>query len=846
FVSVVAIGICFYIFAWTCLTLGIGNEGKWLWYCLRAFGWMFFAITNTSYWTFVDQFYHIRDSKRLFSLFSSSIFIGLAATGAIMNTGFFEFREICILIIALLVATLFWVSRTLKNIDPLNAEQDMDLSPVGSNLTFRDMLREILRSKFALFLMALNFTNYISLVLSEYNYMSAFEAHFGGGFDMPMPNEEDAPLTIFLGKCIATVSIFNLFFGLFVYSRLIRRFGLGAMLAITPTILLSMYTGWSFADSLIFPLMAFWVCEGTLYIVDDSNFNLLLNGVPTKMKYKVRLFIESFFEPTGTLVSAILLSIPYFSPKVVGFIFAAILLCVGLILRSLYPKALYSNLMANAIHFERSPKEWLPSLTKKERKASESRLLAILKMGDPAALEFAIEGLIDFEDVSLIDKLLELLNESSTDAKKIFLKKLTNSAIARDPRIVDQLLSWDQGDADSEWRSVLHLYLASEGLLSPQKALNDLKSNDYRLIGAALIALKKSSAFATPQMTTELRALAADHLQSLLASEDEEALLVGLEVLAVDGAPEDVNLFLPYLNHTAPAIQRKAAEGIARIASSRSSRYAPTLLTHLELNSDREFRINLLKAIEKFRDASLTTDLIDVSRHLRPNERRMIEKTLIDNGLRSVPTLIKITKNSELPDRCRLLAGKILGRLAPAQLHAQLKSILKKESQRALFYFYHFHTLEKSYPNIDLETVKGALMSGYHSVMDFVIQLLSVAGEIEDSELLSRAMRSKNAKFRGQVIETLERTLEPKLFRVLQPVVDDWPIEEKLRFYTNGHLTLEELLEVLSQSPSLCDQIASFAMASQLNMNGWRKKLKEKMQSNEEIFNHFAYELLET
>ncbi|MFV0339737.1 MAG: hypothetical protein ACK5MA_03775, partial [Parachlamydiaceae bacterium] len=40
FVSVVAIGICFYIFAWTCLTLGIGNEGKWLWYCLRAFGWM--------------------------------------------------------------------------------------------------------------------------------------------------------------------------------------------------------------------------------------------------------------------------------------------------------------------------------------------------------------------------------------------------------------------------------------------------------------------------------------------------------------------------------------------------------------------------------------------------------------------------------------------------------------------------------------------------------------------------------------------------------------------------------------------------------------------------------------
>lgn len=845
FASVVAIGICFYIFAWTCLSLGVGADGKWLWYCLRSFGWIFFAVANTSYWTFVDQFYHIRDSKRLFSLFSSAIFIGLAVTGAIMNTGILEFREICILIIILLVATLYWVRRTLKNIDPLNAEQDMDLSPVGSNPTFREMLREILRSKFTLFLMLLNFLNYTSLVLSEYNYMSAFSALFAS-VDMPVPNGEDAPLTSFLGKCIAVVSIFNLFFGLFCYSRLIRRFGIGAMMAITPTILLATYVGWNFGNALVFPLMAFLVCEGTLYIIDDSNFNLLLNGVPTKIKYKVRLFIESFFEPAGTLVSAILLSIPFLDPKMVALVIAAILLSVGLTLRFLYPKALYTNLMDNAIHFEKSPKEWLPSLTKKERKTSESRLLAILKMGDPAAQEFAIEGLIDFEDYSLIDKMLSVLDDSSHDAKKIFLKKLSNSPIARDPRIIDQLLSWDQEDANSDWKSTLHLYLATEGLLSPQKAFLDLKSNDYRLIGSALIALSKSSAFSTPQMTTELRTLAAEHLQTLLASEEEEALLVGLEVLAVDGAPEDVNLFLPYLNHSSIAIQRKAAEGISKIATSRSARYAQTILTHLESNSDREFRIYLLKAIEKFRDASLTADLIDVSWHLRPNERRLIEKTLFETGLRSVPTLIKITKDSQIPDRCRLLAGKLLGRMAPAQLHAHLYSIIKKESQRALFYFYHYHTVEKTYPDIDLETLKGALLSGYHSVMDFVIQLLSVAGEIEDSELLSRAMRSKNAKFRGQVIETLERTLEPPLFRLLQPIVDDWPIEEKLRFYSAGNLSIEELLEVLSDSPSLCDQVAAFALYSQLNLKGWREKLKDKMQANEEIFNHFAYELLET
>ncbi len=846
FIAVVSIGIVFYIGAYFCLFFEFGNDGKWLWYALRTFGWIFFAVANTSYWTFVDQFYHIRDSKRLFSLFSSAIFIGVATTGAVMNTGWFEFREVCLIILLILVATLLWVRRTLNNIDPLNAEQDMDLSPVGSNLTFKEMIREILRSKFTLFLMSLNFMNYISLVLAEFNYMSAFEAMFGGGFAEPIAHEEDAPLTIFLGKCIASVSIFNLVFGLFIYSRLIRRFGLGGMLTITPLLLVITYIGWGFQDALIFPLMAFLVCEGTLYIVDDSNFNLLLNGVPSKMKYKVRLFIESFFEPTGTLVSAILLSIPFFNSKMVGLFFAIFLLGIGLTLRKLYPKALYSNLMDNAVHFERTPKEWLPALTKKERQASEARLLEILEMGNHAAQEFAIEGLIDFEDYSLLDRLFETMDKSSVDTRKIFLKKLTHSPLARDPRVIDLLLSWDQEETDSDWKGILHFYLAEQGLLSPQKALIDLKSSNLRLIGAALIALKKSSAFSTPQMSAELRILSAENLQTLLSSEDEEAIEIGLEVMAMDGAADDVNLFLPYLTSHSPAIYRKAASCIQKIATPEAARYAKQIIAHVETNSDRDFRIHLLQALHKFCDASLTYDLIDLSLHLRPNERRLIEKSVIQTGLRTVPTLIQITKNSTLPDRCRLLAGKILGRLSPAQLHSLLYAILREERERALFYFYHYQTMQKAYPDIDLQILRDALLSGYHSVMDFMIQLLSVAGEIEDSELLSRAMRSRNAKFRGQVVETLERTLEPPLFRLLQPLVDEWPIEETLKFYTEKPLTLEELIERLGNSSSLADQVASFALASQLQMPNWKQKLKGRMLSNEEIFNRFAYELLES
>jgi hypothetical protein len=215
-------------------------------------------------------------------------------------------------------------------------------------------------------------------------------------------------------------------------------------------------------------------------------------------------------------------------------------------------------------------------------------------------------------------------------------------------------------------------------------------------------------------------------------------------------------------------------------------------------------------------------------------------------GLKTVPSLLSITKDTDLHDRSRLLAGKILGRLALPQLKANLPSIIKHEIERANFYFFQHHTIQDTHPTKDLRVLKDALLSGYHSVIDFIIQMLGMAGEIEDSELLSRSMRSSNPKIRSQVIETLERTCDTTLFRLLQPLVDELPLSVKLKSSTMNPLSLNELLAVLRTSPSLTDQVASAAISSSENLPDWRATLKLQMKNNEEIFNHFAYELLET
>lgn len=846
FLTNLTIGSLFYLLVGVFIRYKIGFESGLIWYAMRVFGWIFFCVVNTNFWTFIDQFYHIRDSKRLFSLFASAVFIGFGFTGLLMQWGLPEFQDVTLIIIAILIVTMFWVRKIVREVQPIQSEHEFQSTQGDQDGSLRQMASALLKSKFTLCLMTLNFMIFVSVILTEYNYMFAFEDAFGGEFPERIENEESAPLTLFLGKCIAFVSFFNLFFGLFLYSRLVRRFGLGNMLFVTPLLLIVTYTGWPFSATLFFPVLAYFISEGTFFVVDDNNFNLLLNGVPTKLKYKIRVVIESFFEPIGTLVAALLLSFAPIESTSLALLLAVILLIVSLIVRNLYPKAIYKNLMENAIHFEKTPKEWLPKLSKKEKKLSEVRLLSILKSGTLDEQDFAIEGILDFEDPSVIDALLLCLDSCDDKTKELFIQKLSSATFAKEPRIIEHLLTWDNEDASTDLKGALHLYLAKHGLLSPQKALLNLKSQDPKLNSAALIALKKSSGFSSASSAAEMRIVAAEHLQELLNSDDEESKLMGLQVLSADATAEDINILVPYLGSESIAVARNAAFLIKEVASPLSLRHAKTLIHSLTVQTDGEIRQRLIEALGKMADTSHVKEIIFASLHFRPSERRLVERIIHKMGLKTVPTLLSIAKDTRVHDRSRLLAGKILGRLAPPQLKANLFSICTQEIERAGFYFVHYHYIQNAYPKHDLEVLEDALLAGYHSVIDFIIQLLGVSGEIEDSELLSKSMRSHNPKVRSQVVETLERTCERGLFHVIQPLVDELPLSEKLKAFTKPPLSLDALALELQNSPSLSDQVASAWLASKLEFSGWRESIKRQMQGKEEIFHHFAYEVLES
>ena len=846
---VIALGMCFYAFAYFCLANQVGHDAQWLWFALKIFGWLFFTVVVTCFWTFIDQYYHLQDAKRLYSLFSSSVFIGLASTGAIMRLGVVDPKQLSLMVLILLGVTFYWIHMISQRLTVVPDDSESEGGATDITHSFRTVLRSVLTSPFAMLLMAGNLLIQVLAVITEYNYLSDFDKHFDAQHTLATGGEENASLVLFLGQLVAGVSIWNLIFGLFIYSRIVRRFGISNLVSCTPAILFLMFSGWLFSDSLFFPVLGFFVVEGMLYVIDDCNFTLLLNGVPSKIKYKIRITIESFFEPIGMLFSAFMISFIPVDSRLLGLGLSVLALGVSFALRGQYFKGIYQNLAENAIHFQRSLPDWWDSLAKKEKKAAEYRLLAILKQNDEQAQLLACEGLIAFEDATILHKLLQLIDSLSTSGKIKFVELIGSSCFSNDNRVLDHLHRWILDVQDPQLRSVVHFYLARQGLLHPEKVAGDLTSGDLTLQGSAILALKKSWAYQSPTTVAYNRTLAAQHLQRLLDSQVEAEICMGLSILGVESSPHDVDIILPFLKHPSVPVARASAAAISQAIDEQGVRYAQVLINRLAVSSDNEYRLSCLKALEKISDSSLVKDIISVSVHFRPNERRLTESIIYKMGLRTVPTLLSITKDVSMHDRCRVLSGRILGRLALPQLRANLYEIIDEEIERAYFYFYHHHKIQEKYIEHDLRILQDALLTGYHSVIDFIIQLLGLAGSIEDCELLSRSLRSPNIKVRSQVVETLERTCDPKIFRLLQPLVADLPIEEKMREYRrNGRtpLSLTELLDRLDQSPSLADQIMSATLQYRLNLPNWRESLRQQMPTNQEIFHHFAYELLES
>jgi ATP/ADP translocase len=825
-----------------------GDPPNLFWYTLKIASRMFFAACVAVSWTFIDQYHDLQDAKRVYPIYSAAYFFGTIIAGLSINLLLDSLGFRGLLLCS--AASILLACREARGI-ALNAKAVHDDSMEGifsgSRDSFASVVQLILRSKFAIFLLLLSLFVQLLITVTEFNYMQSF----GKAFSALPVEVGKGQIAEFLGKCRALISFFNIIIGFFFYGRFVRRMGLTNAILITPLFFLALYSGWIFADSLGFAILGLIAVDGILFTVEDNCFNLLSNAVPQKLKSKVRIINDSFFEPIGMLISASLLFAMQSSSRPLGFALTLVVLGVALTIRAIYSKAIMINLLDNALHFQRKLKEWISSMTRAKQKEAKKDILEALRSPDEETKLLAIESLLALSDPSLLSEILKAARPLSTLSKIQLLRLFDHSSSGSDSRVIEAIDQWIYEGESSELSKSANFYLAKRGFHHPEKAEDDLDHPDLFCKGAAILTLKTTRAIQPLETAALNRTIAAKKLELMLKSERVAEQAMGLDILAEEASNESAEKALPFLSHDALQVKRAAARCIASSASKRFSRHAMRLIEELEESRDNTFRLSLLDALGLIADSTTVKDILLASIHFRPSERRRTEQTIARMGLKIVPLLITLTKDIALPERARILAGKILAKLALPQLQANLIDILDIEIERAYFYFYFGHTIQKQYPLYDLEMLQSALLTGYQSVIDFIIHLLGAAGSLEDPELLVRALHSRNAKVHSHAVESLEKTCDTRIFRLIAPLVDDLPLEEKMAACLRWQgdypkLTLSELLAKLDASPSLFDKIVAVRLKAKQQMPNWREQLREQMKHSDETFHQYAYELLET
>lgn len=821
----------------------------WFWFGLKIFTRMFFSVFLACAWTFIDQYHDLQDAKRVYSLYYSSYFLGIVISGTLISLFLNKLGHTIFFGLAF-ASILLAMMESRRIVHKVQAIHDDTLEGVfsGDRYGFRTLVELLFKSPFTLMLLSLSLCTQFMQILTEFNYLETFQKAFQ---NHSLSSEFTAnSVSEFLGKCRAWISVGNILVGAFCFSPFIRRVGLNNAVLITPFFFLLVYSGWVSYNSIAIAILGLIAVDGILITIADNCFNLLSKAVPAKLKSKVRIISDSFFDPIGMLISSSLLFLLQAHSKGLGLFFSLILVTLAFSLRAIYSKSVFTNLKDNAIHFERRVKHWFQILPKRTLKELKKDILDALHSKEETMKLLAYDALIALADSSVVEKILATANTLSLNGKMALLKMLDLSPFGSDPKVIELIDDWREYAEHSGLSKMSAYYLAKRGFLHPEKVEDDLESPDLLNRAAAIITLKKSTAFQNLSNVALNRTIAIKEIELLLKSSDIQEVCMGLEILGEVSGPEFAEKALPFLSHVELDIKRAASKTLAKLADKSLSRYAHKMIEELE-ESDNMVRLSCLHALGKIGDSTTVRDIILSCVHFRPSERRMTEKIIAKMGLKTVPTLLSIVKDVHLHDRCRILAGKILARLALPQLQANLMDIIAIEMERAYFYFYYGHTIQKEHPLHDLSLLGNALLTGFQSVIDFIIHLLGAAGSIEDCELLVLSLHSKNGKVHSNAIETLEKTCPARIFRYLSPLIDDIPLQEKLDACLkwkkkHPNLTLSDLLDKLESSPSVFDKIVAATLKAKLEMPNWRKSLREQIKTCDETFHHFAYGLLES
>ncbi|MBN2825490.1 MAG: MFS transporter, partial [Campylobacterales bacterium] len=410
----------------------------------------------TLVWNFIDSFFDIMDSKRVFSIFSAGTAIGAIVGGVTVSlvTKYFSANVLLICWSLASIVAFFLLLKIPKKFKSIHVYEEQEELPLWQQLV--TMVKNIKSSVYVLILLLVFFVSVVLATILEYEYMEILSK-----------DQSVDSLAILFGKLYIMVNIFNLIVNFFLFNRLVIRFGVRNVLMIQPVAYLLVFAYLSVEVGIEAGVLGFFVVQGILASIDYNNQNLLYNGIHPKIKYEVRTFIENLGEPFATAAAGLFLFLitPTSSISQVAFIASGIALLyfiLALILKYRYPIAMIKNLKDNWLDLTRDENVIIEKMPIKERERSLNYL-------ENQNNSIMVAHLIrTYDEPKATEILLNRLNHANSTVYihgKILLEKILNS---NDVKVMSVALNWINSHL-SDLNILLKKELGSRGLISINK-----------------------------------------------------------------------------------------------------------------------------------------------------------------------------------------------------------------------------------------------------------------------------------------------------------------------------------------------------------------------------------------
>ncbi len=806
-----------------------------LWvFALKVFAAVGYAALSITFWSFIDEYYDLQDAKRIYTLVMAAVFTGAIASGSVISFCVEHIGTTGLMIcmkIAFITAHFVLVMICKKHAAVHDELEEISSASKNKN-GFKEVVKQMIKSPYVFALVAVNMFAQLLWNVTEFNYMSSFTYQFDG-----KPTYE---LIEFLGSVKAWISLANVTFMLFLYSRMVRKLGLNNSALVPCGCFLALYAAWQWHASFAMAILGIIAVEGILFTIEDNNFNLLLNITSDKIKRPLRIFIEAFVEPASILIAAGLLSIEV-SAIIIGGLLAFLGTLSAFVLKKGYRPAILENLKSKAIRFDKTVEARLGKLSRKEKKRQVEHLL---KSETPPEIlaELLIHLGSDHDFLKLIDtsaylnttalkKVISTLDKASWKNRDLFFKACE--------KLLEKI-----PENDSSLKPTLLLLLADARYIEPDEAIKLLEDPNPRIQAAAILALDHAGHSLALDKAYEQRTFALFCLQKLLSSKDPETLSMGLFIQAQMKYESDIKLLLPYLEHKDNRVQIAAARSINALIHKEHAEFAPSILKALGKAASLALRLEIISILEVILDPNpdFISAFAKTTERFGPKEKRAVAIAIQKSDVEE-EMLLPLLQDEHKELGPRLILARAYSYKWPKAFRKALKSIVVPEIHRASIYFYSAHVSRN-------EPLSEALLGSFNRTIDFVIHLLALGGSVEDSDLITHALRSESERVHSHALETIEKTCEAKIFRLLEPLIDDRPIDEKLkRLESRLPDALVEgskgTLDYLEASSFVSDRLIALhekVRTKKLKPSKMLQSLRSEDQKNP-LFQHFVCEV---